>query len=329
MWSLDIRPSPHGITGPVRTLGRVGLPDGDEVLVTAGHEAVVGYTVQMWEPGTGRPRGRVLAGAADRAQGCVRTSDGAAVVTVTPDGNDIQLWDLGSDQAQDVELAGHTGPLTVLTCLNLHDGTPIVITGGRSVRAWRADTGHPYGPALPLRAASRRTMSCLQLPDETLVVVYNDRGRMEAWDAATGHHYGFSGLNWSAIWSGWSGVMDCVTLQNGKLVAVNAFPRTKRCAAVIWAWNLDTFRAYGGRVHLRASSPEAIACTRLPDGAVIAAVGGDQGRDDSALVEIVDPLGGRTLHEIAVPDHVMDLGFTAEHQLIVRTYLDVAVYDLP
>ena len=328
VWSLNVRPSVHGFVGPVGVLGSTRLPGGDEVLVTVGEEARDGDVVQLWDPGTGRPRGRVLAGATDRAVGCLRTGERAAVVTVPPDGSGMRLRDLGSGEARGVELAGHSAPVIVVTCLNLRDGTPIVITGGESVQAWRADTGRPYGPPLPLRITSSRELSCVQLPDETLVVVPHDNS-MRAWEAATGRPYGASAGRWAAIWSGASGVTGCVVLEDGTVVAVNAVPDFEHDFGVVRVGNLATGRPYGGYVDLRTPRPDVIACTRLPDGSVLAAVGGRLGWNEDDLVEIVDPIGGRKRGEIAVPEPVMDLGFTTGHRLVVRTELDIAVYDLP
>jgi WD40 repeat protein len=325
VWSLDVRPSPQGFVGPVRVLGRARLPDGDEVLVTAGDEARDGDTVQLWEARTGRPRGRMLAGAAASASGCLQMGDGAAVVTVPTGRSGVRLRDLETGAVRDVALEGHGRPASVVTCLDLHDGTPVLVTGGDSVQAWRADTGRPYGPPLPLRIGWSRGLSCLQLPDGTLVVAPNDHS-MRAWDAGTGRPYGASGGHWTAIWSGAWGVTSCVVAADGTVVAVNAAPDFEHRHGIVRAGDLTTGRPCGGYVDLRTPRPDVIACTRLPDGSVIAAVGGS--RNEDHLVEIVDPIGGRKRDEIAVPSPVMDLGFTGEHLLVVRTYLDVAVYDV-
>jgi hypothetical protein len=82
-------------------------------------------------------------------------------------------------------------------------------------------------------------------------------------------------------------------------------------------------------LELRTGRARALACTALPDGAVIAAAGGEWGLDDDHVVELVDLIGGEKWYEIALADSAMDLAFTGDHRLIVRTYLDVAVYDLP
>jgi WD40 repeat protein len=317
LWSMHVVPSPHGFTGPMWTLGGATLPEGDEVLVTCGREDFYGYTVQLWESATGRPRGRLLVGAANRAAGCLRTGEGIAVVTLLPDGGGVRLSDLTSGAARDVELAGHTGPVTIIACHTLRDGTPIVFTGGQSVRAWRADTGQPYGPSLPLRSFE---ISTLQLPDGTLVVVPHD-ANVRAWDATTGQPYGPNPTGHPHHLY----ATDCLTLPDGTSIAVHA----DRHSGAVWAWDLATGRRHGEPVPLRAANPGALACTRLPDGTVLAAAAGRVGFDEEQLVEIVDPIGGRKLSELALTDPAMDLRFTAEHRLVVRTFLDVAVYDLP
>ncbi|MGB3438971.1 MAG: WD40 repeat domain-containing protein [Actinophytocola sp.] len=308
LWSLRVRPSEHGFTGPIWTLGHVRLPDG-EVIVTAGQESD-GDSVHVWDSATGGLRRRLLAGAALQARGCVDTVNGPAVVTVVPDG--LRLCDLSTDEARDVALAGHTGRPWLVSCLNLCDGTPIVITGGESVRAWRADTGRPYGPTLPLRS---QDLAVVPLPDGSLIVLPRD-DRVRAWDAASGRPYGPPFDDWRTS----KRAVDCLTLPDRTPVAVRADPGT----GTVGVWDIATGRPYRDPVPLRVTAPEILAATLLPDGTVLAAVVGEGGD----TVELVDPIGGRTRHTITMTAPTMDLGFTAEHRLVVETYLDLTVYDV-
>jgi WD40 repeat protein len=306
LWSLHVRPSEHGFTGPVWTLGHARLPDG-EVLVTAGQESD-GDTVGLWDAATGRLRRRLLPDTA--VQGCVDTVDGPAMVAVVPGG--VRLWDLSTDQTHDVALAGHTGSPWIVACRNLCDGTPIVVTGGESVRAWRADTGRPYGPTLPLRA---QDLAVVPLPDGTLIVFPRD-DRARAWDAATGHPYGPPFDDWPTH----EHTVDCLALPDGTPVAV----RADADAGTVGVWDLATGHPRGDPVPLDAADPKLLAATLLPDGTVLAAaIGGD-----GDVVELVDPIGARSRHTITTTAPAVNLDFTIEHRLVVVTYLDVVVYDL-
>jgi hypothetical protein len=76
------------------------------------------------------------------------------------------------------------------------------------------------------------------------------------------------------------------------------------------------------------AEPLDVACTRLPDGTTVAAVGlGDVGKDGA--VQVWDLASGQEHHLLTFPDPVVGLTFTAEHRLVVATGLDVAAYDLP
>ncbi|HEV2781245.1 MAG TPA: hypothetical protein VGX25_17830 [Actinophytocola sp.] len=331
VWSLRVAPSAQGLTGPIRIVGCVGMPGGGEVVVTVAQEDRRGPTVQLWDAGTGRLRDRLLPGHGDDAAACARLPDGAAVVVTPgkaiPGDVSVRLWDLASGDSSDVVLAGHTGELDVLDCVTLADGAPILVTGG-PIRAWELDTGRPYGPPLPADPDSTRAVASLPLIDGTLLAIVLDDESGRAWDLRTGRPHG----PWSVrpLRDDWYGVAAGALLADGTPVAVavdgNDYFGTP---GTLRAWDLTTGHPYGQPLPLRTSVPHAVACTRLPDGTVLAAVGGDGKLQEDGLVEICDPAGGHTLPAIDVPEPVLGLAFTAEHRLVVRTRFDVTVYDVP
>jgi WD40 repeat protein len=265
VWSLLVEPSPHALSGPIWTVGCTELPDGDEVVVTVGQEHRRGYTVQLWDASTGRLRGRLLAGQADKVVACAR----AAVLTTEG---------------------------RIVDCIRLGDGTELVITGA-PVRAWELDTGRPYGPTLP----DGRVRSFPQLP---MVFLFDNHGNVRTWDLRTGQPYGTwqAGPGYDAVAGG--------LLPDGTPVAVVCE------AAVMRVWDLATGRPRGQPMQLRTSQANALTCT------AVAAVGGD------SVVEVWDLANTSKRHDITLPSPCLDLRFTGQHHLIVRTHLDIAVYDL-
>ncbi len=299
LWSLAVRPSEHGFTGPVWMVGHVRLPDG-EVLVTAGQESD-GDSVQLWDSATGRLLRRLHTD--PLPVGCV----GTTMVAATSGG--LRLRDLSTEDTREVALAGQTGRPWVVACRTQCDGTPIVLTGGEFVRAWRITDGQPYGPALPVRG---QDIATVPLPDGTLIVFARD-DRARAWDAATGQPYGPRFDDWRVH----ERAVDCLALPDGTPVAIRAK------TGAVEMWDLATGNPHGDPVPLHTADPTALAATLLPDGTVLAAVVGEDGH----VVELVDPITG-TWHPITTPESVMDLAFTGEHRLVVRTYLDITVYDV-
>jgi WD40 repeat protein len=331
VWSLVVEPSPQALTGPIWTMGCTELPDGDEAVVTVGYEDRWGYTVQLWHASTGRPRGRLLVGQAEQVVAAVRGRDGAAVVltpgAATPQGRAVRLWDVTSGEGRDVVLAGYMGGWDILDCVRLRDGTPILIASG-PVRAWDVDTGHPYGPALPEDLHWRRALSCLQLPDGTpLVILLDNHGNLRARDLRTGLPYGsrLAGPGYEQKVD----VMAGALLPDGTPMVVTVAEYGYGKPVTMRVWDLTTGHPHGQPIHLRTSYPYALTCTRQPDGTAIAAVGGAGTPSTDGVVEIWDLADRRNRHEITLPSPCLNLHFTGEHQLVVRTYLDIAVYDLP
>jgi WD40 repeat protein len=324
-WSLLVEPSANGLTGPIWTVGCVELPDGDEVVATVGQEAD-GYAVQLWQAETGDLRARLPIG---EAVACTRLRDGTPVAVTageaTPRGSGLRLWDLVSGPSRDVVLAGHSGELHVLDCTTLHDGTPILITD-EPIRAWEIDTGQPYGPPLPVELHWRSTLASLSLPDGTLLVILVDRaGSLQVWDPRTGSRHGERLTLAEHVEAN---AVAATLLRDETPVAVLACGNGK--PASLRLWDLAEGRPHGQPLLPSMRFLEDLACTRLPDGTTLAAVsGGEERLAGNGVVEIWDLDQRQVRQVIHTPEPVMGLTFTAGHHLVVRTFLDITVYDLP
>jgi WD40 repeat protein len=305
-WSLVVAPSTPGLTGPLWTLGSVELPDGDEVVVTAGD------SVRLWQADTGSPRGELdVAGAV----ACTRLPNGAPVV-LAPHESGTRLWDLVSGDSRDVALDG-----PVLDCVTRHDGTPIVVTGP-PVRAWDLAAGAPFGPPLPVDPYWDRGLSCLPLPDGTvLAVLLDDEENLRTWDLRSGQPFGPQLTSAAEVME--IDTVATMLLADGTPIALYVSPFT------LHVWDLAAGRPHGKPLDLdTTTSPVALACTRLPDGTALAAVGGLGKPEQDGVVEIWDLDRRAVRHVFGVPEPVLGLDFTARHRLIVRSYLDIAVHDL-
>jgi WD40 repeat protein len=231
----------------------------------------------------------------------------------------VRLRELVSGRPTDVVLAGHAGELEVLDSLTLHDRTPILVTGG-PIRAWEIDTGKPYGPPLPVDLHWRRALASLPLEEGPLLaILLDDHNNLRAWDLRTSRPHG-PRLT-SAAEAPEVDSVAATRLRDGTPIAVFGTPNA------LQAWDLAAGRPHGQPLGT-SIVPTALACAQLPDDTTLAAAGGTGQPDDNGVVELWNLDDGQLLHTIHVPDPVFDLSFTTEHRLIVRTYLDIAVYDL-
>lgn len=269
-----------GHPGSVTAISHTNLQDGRTVIVSGGSDG----TVRMWDlPAENAPArtqvhpGRIFS----MARGQIANGQDA-VIGGLRDGT-MRLWDLDSGQSLNEPIFAHSEVIWAVSYGRTSDGKDIAISASMdgTARIWDLNTGQANGQ-FPRPPDMTFSLACAHLPDGRAVVITGGSDPvMRIWDLETGnelsrvrtHRKGprkrqRSWLEITAIAS--------TSLPDGRRVAV-----TGHGTGTIRMWDLATGQRIGlpmvSRDPGQLSNAEisAIACTRLPDGRLVAVTGSE------------------------------------------------------
>ena len=269
-----------GHPGSVAAISHTNLQDGRTVIVSGGNDG----TVRMWDlPSENAPArtpvhpGRILSMTLGHV---ANTHD--AVIGGLMDGT-LRVWDLNNGQALNEPILAHSEVIWAVTYAQTPDGEDIAISASMdgTARIWDLNTGQAVG-LFPRPPDMTFSLACAHLPDgRTAVITGGSDPVMRIWDLETGseisrvrtHRKGPNGRqrSWLEITA-----IASTSLPDGRRVAV-----TGHGTGTIRVWDLTTGQRVG--VPMVSRDPgqpsnaqiSAIACTRLPDGRVVAVTGSE------------------------------------------------------
>ena len=191
------------------------------------------------------------------------------IASAAPDRPWQTLWSHGRATGQQV-LTGHTEPVWAVAIGTLPDGTPVIVSGGESVRVWRLADGAPVGVPLTGRDSSVIAVAVGALPDGTPVIVSGGGGTdgaVQVWRLADGVPIG-----------------EPLTGHDGpkRAVAVGALPDGTPVIVVsdgyegtLRVWRLADGTQVGEPLTGHDNQVLAVAVAELPDGTPVIVSGGD------------------------------------------------------
>jgi WD40 repeat protein len=170
-----------GHTGPLSAVATVPLPGGRALIATSGGDG----TVRLWDdPLAITPTARLLKRCGQiYAIASVTLPDRTLLATGGSDGM-VRLWEPDTGESTGLPLAGHVGPVNVLTSMRLGDERILLVSGGSdgSVRFWDPATGMAVLDPLIGYGGRIRAVAAMRLPGgDILVATGGDYGVVEVW----------------------------------------------------------------------------------------------------------------------------------------------------
>jgi WD40 repeat protein len=141
LWDPSVTSQQHaalaGHAGWISELAMVELPDGRQLLASAGHDDDVS-TVRLWDPVSGRQHGELISNPAGWPSAVVKLPSGQRLLTSCHGDGRIGLWDPVTGQQQ-AYLVGHTAGVAALVAVPVPDGQQLLASAGDSaVIVWAA-----------------------------------------------------------------------------------------------------------------------------------------------------------------------------------------------
>jgi WD40 repeat protein len=268
-----------GRTTTVRALAAMPLPDGRNLLASAGHDDMI----RLWDPTTGAPRGE-FEGDSDYVSSlaAVPLADGGNLLASAGHDDMIRLWDPSSNATT---IHGqnhmHTGRISALVAVPLRDGKTLLATADDqgTIMLWDPTTG-----TLHSRLEGRyrtifravRALATVPAPDgTTLLASAGDDLVVRLWNPNTG-----------TLHSELEGHLDmrvdglaAIPLPDGTILLASA--GSERRGVRLWDLASGTLRS---KLQCDTGGPRALVAVPTPDGTTLLASAGED-----RVVRLWDP----------------------------------------